>query len=178
MRRLSRASQDRVADVGAYVEESIHEIRTVQAFAHEDAGPRALRASASRPRSRRRAPHPPARAADARGDPAGVRRGRHHPVDRRARRAGRAAVGRRAVGLRVLCRDGRGVGRRDDRGDGRSAARRRRHRAADRAAGHAGRDRGAGGSRAAAGAAAATRRVRARHLPLSVAPRTTGARPI
>ena len=35
VRRLSRASQDRVADVGAYVDESIAHIRTVQAFVHE-----------------------------------------------------------------------------------------------------------------------------------------------
>jgi ATP-binding cassette subfamily B protein len=37
VRRLARASQDRVADVSAYVDEAIHEIRTVQAYAHEDA---------------------------------------------------------------------------------------------------------------------------------------------
>ena len=35
VRRLSRTSQDRVADVGAYVDEVIHGIRTVQAFCHE-----------------------------------------------------------------------------------------------------------------------------------------------
>ena len=35
VRRLSRASQDRVADTGAYVDEAIHEIRTVQAYGHE-----------------------------------------------------------------------------------------------------------------------------------------------
>src|SRR5215468_2585842 len=35
VRRLARASQDRVADTGAYVDEAIHEIRTVQAYAHE-----------------------------------------------------------------------------------------------------------------------------------------------
>ena len=35
VRRLARTSQDRVADTGAYVDESIHEIRTVQAYAHE-----------------------------------------------------------------------------------------------------------------------------------------------
>src|SRR5437764_10621618 len=35
VRRLSRASQDRVADTGAYVDEAIHEVRTVQAYAHE-----------------------------------------------------------------------------------------------------------------------------------------------
>jgi ATP-binding cassette subfamily B protein len=36
VRRLSRASQDRVADVSAYVDEAVHEIRTLQAYAHED----------------------------------------------------------------------------------------------------------------------------------------------
>jgi ATP-binding cassette, subfamily B, bacterial len=36
VRKLSRASQDRVADVGAYVEESLSAIRTVQAFTHEN----------------------------------------------------------------------------------------------------------------------------------------------
>ncbi len=35
VRRLSRASQDRIADVGAYVDEVLHGIRTVQAFGHE-----------------------------------------------------------------------------------------------------------------------------------------------
>ena len=35
VRRLSRVSQDRVADVGAYVDESVAHIRTVQAFVHE-----------------------------------------------------------------------------------------------------------------------------------------------
>ena len=34
-KRLSRAQQDRVADVGAYAEESINAIRTVQSFTHE-----------------------------------------------------------------------------------------------------------------------------------------------
>ncbi|MEW6688003.1 MAG: ABC transporter transmembrane domain-containing protein [Pseudomonadota bacterium] len=37
VRRLSRANQDRVADVSAYVDEAVHEIRTVQAYAHEAA---------------------------------------------------------------------------------------------------------------------------------------------
>jgi len=35
VRRLSRASQDRVADVGSYVEETLNAVRTVQAFGHE-----------------------------------------------------------------------------------------------------------------------------------------------
>jgi len=36
VRRLSRASQDRVADVASYGEETINAVRTVQAFGHED----------------------------------------------------------------------------------------------------------------------------------------------
>ncbi len=35
VRALSRSSQDRIADVGAYIDEVIHGIRTVQAFCHE-----------------------------------------------------------------------------------------------------------------------------------------------
>jgi ATP-binding cassette subfamily B protein len=35
VRRLSRESQDRVADLGAYADESLASIRTVQAFGHE-----------------------------------------------------------------------------------------------------------------------------------------------
>jgi ATP-binding cassette subfamily B protein len=36
VRRLARVVQDRVADVSSHVDETVHEIRTVQAFAHED----------------------------------------------------------------------------------------------------------------------------------------------
>jgi len=36
VRRLSRRSQDRVADVSAHVDEAVHEVRTVQAYGHED----------------------------------------------------------------------------------------------------------------------------------------------
>ncbi|MDH5264673.1 MAG: ABC transporter transmembrane domain-containing protein [Betaproteobacteria bacterium] len=35
VRRLSRQVQDRVAEVAAHVDETVHEIRTVQAYAHE-----------------------------------------------------------------------------------------------------------------------------------------------
>jgi ATP-binding cassette subfamily B protein len=35
VRRMSRLTQDRVAEVGAYAEESLHAVRTVQAFTHE-----------------------------------------------------------------------------------------------------------------------------------------------
>src|SRR5258708_10275975 len=37
VRRLAREGQDRVADVSAYVDEALHEIRTVQAYVHEAA---------------------------------------------------------------------------------------------------------------------------------------------
>jgi ATP-binding cassette subfamily B protein len=36
VRKLSRASQDRVGDISAYVDEALHEIRTVQAYGHEN----------------------------------------------------------------------------------------------------------------------------------------------
>ncbi|MFB2776275.1 ABC transporter ATP-binding protein/permease [Shewanella xiamenensis] len=36
VRTLARESQDRVADLGAYVDETLHEIHTVQAYGHED----------------------------------------------------------------------------------------------------------------------------------------------
>ncbi|MDM7861885.1 ABC transporter transmembrane domain-containing protein [Alteromonas sp. ASW11-36] len=35
VRKYSRASQDKVADIGAYVDETLHEIQTVQAYSHE-----------------------------------------------------------------------------------------------------------------------------------------------
>jgi ATP-binding cassette subfamily B protein len=35
VRRLSRQSQDRVADLGAHLDETLHEIRTLQAYGHE-----------------------------------------------------------------------------------------------------------------------------------------------
>ena len=35
VRKLSRATQDRVGDVGAFLDESLHEIRTVQGYGHE-----------------------------------------------------------------------------------------------------------------------------------------------
>jgi ATP-binding cassette subfamily B protein len=36
VRKFSRASQDRLADVSAYIDETLHEIRTVQAYRHEN----------------------------------------------------------------------------------------------------------------------------------------------
>jgi len=40
VRRLSRQSQDRVADLGAHLDETLHEIRTAQAYGHEGADAR------------------------------------------------------------------------------------------------------------------------------------------
>ena len=45
VRRVSRAGQDRIADVSVYVDEALHEVRTVQAYTHE---PHARRAFAER----------------------------------------------------------------------------------------------------------------------------------
>jgi ATP-binding cassette subfamily B protein len=36
VRRLSRDNQDRVAEVSSYIDEAVHEVRTVQAYVHED----------------------------------------------------------------------------------------------------------------------------------------------
>ena len=36
VRKLARASQDRVGEVGAYVDEALHEVRTAQAYGHEE----------------------------------------------------------------------------------------------------------------------------------------------
>ncbi|WP_240035606.1 ABC transporter transmembrane domain-containing protein [Hwanghaeella grinnelliae] len=44
VRTLSRASQDRVADVGAFAEESFNAIHTVQSYTHEEADRRAFAA--------------------------------------------------------------------------------------------------------------------------------------
>jgi ATP-binding cassette subfamily B protein len=35
VKKLARATQDRVGDVGSYIDEALHEIRTVQAYGHE-----------------------------------------------------------------------------------------------------------------------------------------------
>jgi len=51
VRRLSRSSQDRVADVSAYVDEAVHEIRTVQAYAHEEGDRENFCAPMPRPRT-------------------------------------------------------------------------------------------------------------------------------
>ncbi|MBW7862433.1 MAG: ATP-binding cassette domain-containing protein [Rhodocyclaceae bacterium] len=42
VRRLARASQDRIAELGNRIDETVHEIRIVQAYGHEDADRRAF----------------------------------------------------------------------------------------------------------------------------------------
>lgn len=44
VRRLARDSQDRLADIGAHVDQSLHEIHTVQSYGHEDADEQQFRA--------------------------------------------------------------------------------------------------------------------------------------
>ena len=99
------------------------------------------------------------------GDADRLQRGRRHPVDRRPRRVRRAHERRRALGVRVLRRDGRRRRRHGGRSVGRAAARRGRRRAADRAARHRAADRRARDAAAApAHGARAHGRVRRRRL--------------
>ncbi len=44
VRKLAKTSQERVGDVGAYIDEALHEIRTVQAYGHETEDRRGFRA--------------------------------------------------------------------------------------------------------------------------------------
>ena len=48
VRRLARESQDRIADLGNRIDETIHEIRVVQAYGHEDADRAAFAARVAR----------------------------------------------------------------------------------------------------------------------------------
>ena len=139
-------------------------------------GPRELRAPRRGGLPHRRRAHRAQGVPDRRGDPDRLQRGRHHPVDRRPRRDGRAPEPGRARGVRVLRRGGRGRRRHGGRGLGRAAARRRRERAPGRAARHrAAHRRAARLPVAAAAALAAGHRVRPHHLRLSVAPAERGA---
>ena len=177
VRKLARASQDRVGDVGAYVDEALHEIRTVQAYGHEAEDRRRFAERVEAAFATAVAAHTAARAPGRGGDRAGLRRGRRDPVDRRPRRRCRADQRRAALRIRLLRGDRRGRRRHDQRGGRRSAARGRRHRAAVRIA-----RRRAGHPRARAPGRAARRRRaapwRSTHvtLPLSVAAGRAGAR--
>ncbi len=135
VRKLARASQDRVGDVGAYVDEALHEIRTVQAYGHEavDRGRFGERVEAAFETARQRIRQRALLVGD--GDRARVRRGRRDPVDRRPRRRRGPHQRGPALGVRVLRGDRGRRGRHDQRGRRRSAARGRRDRAPVRAAG-------------------------------------------
>jgi ATP-binding cassette subfamily B protein len=175
VRRFARISQDRVADLGNRIDETIHEIRIVQAYGHEAADRREF-GRPHRARLRHRAgAHPQPRHAGRRGAGAGVRRDLADPLGRRPRRAGRAASRRgssrpsssmphwsavRSAPVRIL---------------GRPAARRRRHRApAGTARSAAGRRRAASAD-SPAGASARRDRLRGGGFPLSLAARHAGA---
>ena len=85
VRRLSRDSQDRVADASALAGEILNAMPTVQAFTHEMLEAQRF-SQQRRARLRQRDPaQQRARAPDRDGDPAGVRRHRVRAVAGRAR---------------------------------------------------------------------------------------------
>jgi ATP-binding cassette subfamily B protein len=86
VRKLSRDSQDRIADASALAGEILNAMPTVQAFTHEKIEARASALGRRRLRDRHAA-HPRARAADHAGHRAGVRHHRLRAVAGRARRA-------------------------------------------------------------------------------------------
>ncbi len=171
IRTIARASQDRVAEIGAKTSEVLGAMKIVQGFNQEAARGRAVPR-----RGRGDVRHCQAAHHAARGDHRGV----HH---RRVRRDHRADVGRRAERRRG--QDHRRDDRRDRgrRGDGlgrvrravrslcRPAARRGRGEPAQRAAQREARHRPARAAARAARAAARRARVPERHLPLSDAAR-------
>ena len=135
VRKLSRESQDRVADVGSYAEETLNAIRTVQAYVHEDIDRAALQPQRRGRLHHRHAPHLRTRHVGQRRHPAGVRRHRRGAVGRRARRNRRHDLTGRPFGLHLLRHHrGRGGGL-GERGSGRPTARGGRDRAAGRTAG-------------------------------------------
>ena len=125
VRALSREAQARVADMVSEGGETLDAVRTVQAFAQEDRADQALRRGDRTGLRRRHPPHQPARHHDHPGDLHRLRRRRLPAVDGRPRRDRRPHQRRRPLGLRVLCRAGGELGRRDQRDDRRPAARRR-----------------------------------------------------
>jgi ATP-binding cassette subfamily B protein len=136
VRKLSRDSQDRIADASALAGEILNAMPTVQAFTHEKIEARASACSvegafATAMRRIR------ARGADHAGHRAGVRRHRVRAVAGRARGAVRVHDRRRPRPVHPVRLDRLGRGRRAVRSDGRSAARCRRRRAPARTAGAA-----------------------------------------
>ena len=172
VRRLSRASQDRVGDVGAYVDEALHEIRTVQAYGHEHDdrarfGERVEDVfAAARRRIRQRALLVATVIVLAFGAVGIILWIGGHDVV-----AGRITPGP-AVGVRVLRGDRRERRRHDQRGHRRCAARGRRDRAAVRTARGRARRFARPRIRFPCRARRGHGRVRGRDVPLSVAART------
>jgi ATP-binding cassette subfamily B protein len=101
VRRFSPRGQDRVADVSIYVDEALHEIRTVQAYTHEDhAG--AHSASASKRPTRAVSTHRDQGTAHRARDARGIRRRRLHSVDRAAAMCSPAASRPATSRIRLL----------------------------------------------------------------------------
>ena len=134
VRRLSRSSQDTLADVGSHAGESLRHIKIVQAFSPRAPGPGGLRGPGGRRLRRRGPPHPSAGMAGRDGD--GADPGRHcrDAVGGRPGRTRRPDQRRRTRRFHLLCVHRRRGRRRGQRGVGGAAARRGRHRAADGAA--------------------------------------------
>ena len=173
VRRLSRDSQDRIADTSGLADETLNAIQTVQAFTLEDAEQPPLRRGRRGLASRRPCkPHPGALGADRGRHHADLRRDHVRAVDRRARGDPRRDDRRPAEpvpALRRLRGRRRGLAERDV---GRGAARGGRDGAARRTAAGRAAHRGPRRSRAAARARPRRDPLRAGELPLSVAART------
>ena len=90
VRSLSRLSQDRIADIGSYVSETLGQIKTVQAYNHQVAGRAALCRDRGGGVQHRPQTHFPACLADYPGDRAGAGRGRRDALGRRHGRDRRA----------------------------------------------------------------------------------------
>ena len=176
VRRLSRASQDRIADTSGLAGESLNAIQTVQAFTLEDVNARRFDAAvedsfrAAVRRTRVRAFLTAAATMLVFGGVTWVLWVGAHSVLRGEMTAGQLEP---VPDVRGVRRDGGRVLKRDV---GRDPARRRRDGAPGRVAQRHPRDRGARRSRALSGERPRGDPLRASHLPISVAPRDGGAR--
>ena len=174
VRRLSRASQDRVADSSAIAAEVLNAIPVVQSYAAESARGRALRRLHRQRLPHRRAPHPGARACwwpSSSSPPAALMLWGLYQGTQAVLRGDITAghLGQTVLYVIILAGAVGGAGR----GLRRPAARRRRHRAADGAAGQplAGRARRRSRCRRRRRRRAARVSFERRALPLSVAAR-------
>lgn len=113
VRRLSRESQDRVADVSAFSEETLNALRTVQAYTHEEIESNRFSAHVEGA-FRTAVARISARALfDGHRHCDGVWRSRDNPLDRGPRCPGWQHIGRRTLGIRLLCCGCCGLGRGD-----------------------------------------------------------------